>query len=143
MMIATFRARFPREGLLGMGFGAALVYLVFFGIYLPRAGFLHLSKRTADVLIQHGATGAGQVEMLDYKEPSLAFYQGGTIREAEGLWLSSRFFDQLPPWLVITAEMWDKASPELKEKFEVVHTRRGWAYANRNRIVDVMIIRKK
>ena len=36
---------------------------------------------TADVLRREGATGPGEAVMLDYKEPSLAFYQGGTIRE--------------------------------------------------------------
>ena len=48
---------------------------------------------------RNGATDAGSVVMLDYKEPSLAFYQGGTIREESAMTLSHELLDRAPPWL--------------------------------------------
>ena len=126
-----------------MGFGAALVYLVFFGVYLPRAGFLHLSKRTADVLIQHGATGAGQVEMLDYKEPSLAFYQGGTIRENSAMALSHDLLNHAPPWLVVTTEVLAKTPPDVQARLDEVGSVRGLAYADGGRVVDVIVVKQR
>jgi 4-amino-4-deoxy-L-arabinose transferase-like glycosyltransferase len=143
LMIATFRARFPREGLLAMGFGAAVIYLVLFGIYLPRADFLHLSKRTADILIQHGATGERQVEMLDYKEPSLAFYQGGTIRENSAMALSHDLLNHAPPWLVVTSEVLAKTPPDVQARLDEIGTARGLAYADGGRVVDTIVVKQR
>jgi 4-amino-4-deoxy-L-arabinose transferase-like glycosyltransferase len=143
LIIATFRARFPREGLLAMGFGAAIVYLVLFGIYLPRASFLHLSKRTADILVQNGATREGQVEMLDYKEPSLAFYQGGTIRENSAMALSHDLLNHASPWLVVTTEVLAKTPPDVQARLEEVGSARGLAYADGGRIVDVFVVKQR
>jgi 4-amino-4-deoxy-L-arabinose transferase-like glycosyltransferase len=143
LIVATFRARFPREGLLAMGFGAAIVYLVLFGIFLPRADFLHLSKRTADILIQNGATGEGQVEMLDYKEPSLAFYQGGTIRENSAMALSHDLLQHAAPWLVVTTEVLAKTPPDVQARLDQVGTARGLAYADGGRVVDTVVVKQR
>ncbi len=64
-----------------MGLGMLAAIAITCGFYLPAAPFLRISPHVAEVLRQQGATHPGDVRMVDYKEPSLAFYQGGTIRE--------------------------------------------------------------
>ena len=64
-----------------MGIGMLVAAGVMFTAYFPRADFLRISIRVADVLKRESATHPGDVKMIDYKEPSLGFYQGGTIRE--------------------------------------------------------------
>ena len=49
---------------------------------------------------------AAQAIMLDYKEPSLAFYQGGTIREETAMVATDRLLATCPPWLVMTDEVY-------------------------------------
>ena len=54
--------------------------------------------------------------MLDYKEPSLAFYQGGTIREDARRELTHELLDAAPPWLVITGDVWGRAPVDVRER---------------------------
>jgi len=116
---------------------------VLFGLYLPRAGFLRLSVDVAEVLKREGATGPEEVVMIDYKEPSLAFYQGGTIRENRAKGLTPELLDAAPPWLVITGDVWEKTPPELQDRLEVVSSHTGLAYADRMRGVEVMVVRNR
>ena len=53
-----------------------------FGLVAPNLPFLQLPKTVAADLRAREATTKGEVLMVGYKEPYLAFYQGGTIREA-------------------------------------------------------------
>lgn len=133
--------RQPRRGLLAMGLGMAGVYAALFGLYLPQADFLRLSIRVADVLHHAGATGPGGSEMLDYKEPSLAFYQGGTIRENSAMTLSHALLDSAPSWLVITDTVWDASPPDVRQRVRLVDSVRGLAYADGGRTVNVRIVR--
>ena len=72
--------------------------------------------------------------MLDYKEPSLAWDQGGTIREAGPVWFGPAFDPQLPPWLVMTRDVWDHAPAAWRDgQFAVAAHEAGWAYADRGR----------
>ena len=48
----------------------------------------------------------------------------------------------LPPHLVITNKVWDD-SPAVHDDFEILASFRGLAYANRGRVVDVMVVQKK
>jgi len=80
--------------------------------------------------------------MLDYKEPSLAFYQGGTIREAkQGLLVHGRI-DDLPPWLVVTRDIWEKTPAALRDRLEVIASFWGLEYNDR-RVVEVLVVRKR
>ena len=142
-VLRSFLRGRERQGLLAMGFGVAVVYVMLFGVYLPRAQFLHLSKRAADVLHKAGATGEGQSEMLDYKEPSLAFYQGGTIRENSAVVLSHDILDRSPPWLVVTNDVLKKTPDDVKARVEIVGSVRGLAYADGGRVLDVIVVRKR
>jgi len=78
--------------------------------------------------------------MLDYKEPSLAFYQGGTIREDPSMKLTQKLIDTGTPWYVITAGVWENTEPQIRDRFEVIDRVTGFAYAG-GREVDVFIVR--
>jgi 4-amino-4-deoxy-L-arabinose transferase-like glycosyltransferase len=136
-VFARFLVFRPRSGLLATGISAAAVYAVAFALYLPRAPALRLSIRTAAILPNSDAI------MLDYKEPSLAFYQGGTIREESAMTLSSELLDGAPPWIVVTREVWDNSAQDLRQRVEIVGTARGLAYADGGRTVEVMVLRKR
>ena len=124
----------------------------------------------AAVLIANGATGREQAVMLDYKEPSLAFYQGGTIREHSNLTLTPQLLEQvpradrpaareataarkekfvaLPEWAVVTREVWDRSAPkpgqpDVRDLLDVVAAFRGLDVADGMRNVEVMVVRRK
>ena len=126
-----------------MGLGTFAFVLVMYLWYLPNAQFLRVSNRVADILIQNGVTQPHQVIMLDYMEPSLAFAQGGTMREAGPVGFSHNFEPLMPTWLVITKTVWDKAPKDLQDDFIVVDKVFGLAYADRGKWLTVMVIRKK
>ena len=60
---------------------------------------------------------ARDVQMMGYKEPSLAFYQGGTIREqSENDFLIKHPQSEWPKWLVIRQDLWDKTPAEIQQR---------------------------
>jgi 4-amino-4-deoxy-L-arabinose transferase-like glycosyltransferase len=140
-----FASRRPEAGLKAMGFGMLIVIAAIWTIFLPHSDPMRLSVRVAEVLRREGAIGAGDVIMLDYKEPSLAFYQGGTIREHKATMLSDELVAAAPPWMVITKEVWDspRTPATARERLEVVESIDGLAYADGGRRVTVMVVRKR
>jgi 4-amino-4-deoxy-L-arabinose transferase-like glycosyltransferase len=144
-VIIAFHRHRPKSAFLAMGIGMFVVYAVTYGIYLPSANFLRLSIDTADWLKSHGATVPGQELMFDYQEPSLAFYQGGTIRPQDFHIHKSNFLSlanrpNWTRWMVITAEDWRETDPASKALLKPMATFHGLAYADGGRIVDVMIV---
>ena len=142
-VFAAFKARRIVIGAIAMGLGTFGFIFILYGWYLPNAQFLRASPRVAKILIDNNVTHPGQVIMLDYMEPSLAFAQGGTIREAGQVGFSRKFEPQMPEWLVVTKTIWDKAPQDLRDDFEVKGEVFGLAYADRGKWVTVMVIRKK
>jgi 4-amino-4-deoxy-L-arabinose transferase-like glycosyltransferase len=141
-VVSLFFRRRTALGLAALGLGAMATWAVAWAAYLPRAQFVRVSVRAADVLRREGATGPGRALMLDYKEPSLAFYQGGTIREHPATQLTAEHLAGATPWFVVTAAVWDKTAPEIRERFEVVDRIKGFAYAG-GRVVEVMVVRSR
>jgi hypothetical protein len=126
--------------------GAAMFVLLtlLFTFYLPQAKFLHLSEAVGAYLQSIGATTPGDVYMIDYKEDSLPFYQGGTIRpQGKNTFLAVEPPEKWPAFLVITREIWNNTPDSAKVHLEVLQTFRGWAYAAKGRVVDVMVVKKK
>lgn len=142
-VLAAFRLRRPKVGLVAMGLGTFALVTHIFLFYLPKAEFLRLSPRLAQVLIDHGATHPHDAQMLVYMEPSLAFAQGGTIRESGDLGFGKKFEPQLSPWLVIPQSVWDNASPDLQSDYDVVGKEFGLAYADRGKWLYVLVIHHK
>ncbi len=124
-----------------MAFGTFAVVVVAYGYFLPRADFLRLSPETGADLRRLAPSQVGQVMMTDYMEPSLAFYQGGTIREAGDLGFGLRFLNQLPDWMVITTDAWNSAGAEMRSHWRIVTHHRGLYYAG-GRIAEVLVVNK-
>jgi hypothetical protein len=76
-------------------------------------------------------------------EPSLAFHQGGTIREAGDMALTLRWLPQLPPWIVVERGVFEQAPPEVRDQFEIVADVFGLAYADRSTWMHVLVIHRK
>lgn len=141
-VFAAFVRRKLAAGLLAMGLGMAAVYAVAFVLYLPSADALRVSPRAAAILRRAGATGPGDAIMLDYKEPGLAFYQGGTIREDSTMVLSHELLDRAPRWLAITDDVWAKTPEDVRRRVETVGSAHGVAYAD-GRVVTVRVVRRR
>ena len=128
-----------------MGAGMLVLVGVAYGWWLSTMSDLKVSERLGDALKSESATRTGDVVMIDYKEPSLAFYQGGTIREES----NNRFLIDTDPvlwprWIVLTRRIWDALPRELREtKLERIETVEGWWYANGMKRVQVLIVRKR
>jgi hypothetical protein len=125
-----------------MGVGMFVLVIVLHVGFLPAAGFLQVSRQTADILKANGATTAGDEIMIDYKEPSLAFYQGGTIREeSRNDYLSSVDPIFWPEWIVVTEDVWKKTPGEKQSLLEEVGSVEGWDYAGKG-VVEVKVMRR-
>lgn len=117
---------------------------VIYGLILPNITELRISIRVGEVLKAQGATKIGDVIMIKYKEPSLGFYQGGTIREeSDNLFLQHHPAEQWPKWIVLTSDLWAATPPEIQQQLDVVATVHGINLANRLQPVDVMVLRKR
>lgn len=148
IVFGAFMRRSPEVGLAAMGLGMMLVMSVTFGWYLPQIDLLRLSPCIAEALQRHhgGAkeTKAGEVQMIAYKEPSLAFYQGGTIREqSENDFLLTHPPEQWPSFIVIRSDVWDRMPKDVKDKWELIGTCRGLDVADRGRTWTVFTLRKR
>jgi 4-amino-4-deoxy-L-arabinose transferase-like glycosyltransferase len=120
-----------------------IVALIYGGV-LPLVPQLQVSRRIADLLRQHEATRPGDVIMIDYKEPSLAFYQGGTIREeSNDNYLVETNPERWPHWIVLTRRVWDGLPPSVRGELEVVDSPiAGWWYP-KGRRVEVLVVGKR
>jgi len=136
-----FRHGQPARAVAVMGIGMMIFSAAFYGGYLRHADFLKASKQIAVVL---RSNDAHNVIMIGYKEPSLAFYQGGTIREQrDNLFLQTHSPGDWPDWLVITESLWHQTPARIQHDFELIASARGWNYSDRGRIVDVLVLRRK
>jgi hypothetical protein len=98
----------------------------------------------ADVLIQHNAIHPYDAVMFEYKEPSLAFYQGGTIREYD-LSLAQLAQNESEPWWVVTKRsIWEREAPKVRAAFDVIGTpMTGLDYSDNLTPVDIVVLRKR
>jgi 4-amino-4-deoxy-L-arabinose transferase-like glycosyltransferase len=141
-VFALFQLRRARAALATMGLGMFIVMLTLFGWYLPQLDQLRLSVRLADILRNAGAWR--DIHMIAYKEPSLAFYQGGTIREQP----ENDFFLNHPPaewpeWTVIREDVWTRMPPDVKAQLDVVGSARGLDLPDKGRTWTVLVVRKR
>jgi len=151
-----FYTRRPLHACLWMGSTFLLLVGLFYGWVLPRSYFLHPSSRTAAILAQHNGVNApiGEVKVLVYqipgqrplgfRDPTLPYYQGGTIRELIG----ERILETLPPeqWprlMVITDQIWNIFDPEVREQLEILGTVRAFLYAGDQSITDLKVVTRK
>jgi 4-amino-4-deoxy-L-arabinose transferase-like glycosyltransferase len=146
----SFRADRPLRAAAVMGIGMMLIVLVMYVGYFPSAQFLRTSQRIADVLHEHAGKDA---MMIDYKEDSLPWCEGGTIRpQRDNDFLVHNPPQMWPNFLVLTGEVWRKTPFEIQDQFEILggYPIRGWDYSDHlpstpgaGRVVDVFVLRKK
>jgi 4-amino-4-deoxy-L-arabinose transferase-like glycosyltransferase len=127
-----------------MGIGMVVMIAVLFGLLIPRLDFLRLSLRLAADLKSVGATGSNvPVMMIDYKEPSLAFAQGGGTREqVDDQYLVDVPPEQWPRWVVVSMDEWKKVPNERRAQVRVLFSEQGFAYADQGRYETVLILEK-
>jgi 4-amino-4-deoxy-L-arabinose transferase-like glycosyltransferase len=146
VVVWLFQRRHVARAAVAMGVGVMLIFGLMFGLYLPNAKYLQTSQRLADILRQHDIAG-GDAIMIQYKEPSLPFYQGGVVRqESADHYLDRTPPDKWPTWIVMPRGLWESSRPETRALLEPVgEAVRGIDYAGKidgKRLVDVMVLRK-
>ena len=139
-----FRHQRPADAAAVMGLGTLAIFALMYGGFLPTAPFLRISPRVAEILHAHGSESRHAM-MIDYKEDSLPWYEGGTIRkQRENDYLEKTAPLLWPKYLVLTREIWDRTPAEIQQQWEFagepVH---GWAYSDGGRVVDVIVIRRR
>ena len=123
-----------------MGIGAA-VLLSAAVIGVPSMTLLTASRQIGHELTALGAGGSTKVAMIDYREPSLAFYQGGGAREIDIGKLSR---PNPPQWSVMTMDAWSKLSPRIQARFEIIGPPRPvLIYNDGAQLKKVVIIRRR
>lgn len=157
--VGTWWFFYRRKPLVACGYlGVSFMVLIAlaYGWLLPQCQYLRTSPMVADILKANGGgadkAATGEVitllyteggETLGYQEPTLMYYQGGTVRAFE----SNNYFEaprsEWAKLIVVTDEIWARLTPEVKEQIEVVGTVRGFLYSGGARVVDVMVVRGK
>lgn len=106
---------------LAMGLSCWAVVTFAWSVFVPATPALNLAKRAGMKLQSLGAVE--NVRMIEFKEPSLAYYQGGTIREQSEQALPSP--QDGADWIVISGEVYDAQSPESQAAYDIVASFRG------------------
>ncbi len=138
-----FRAQRPRDAAAVMGAGMMLLVVIFYVGYLPNAQFLRTSQRIADTLHFYGGKNA---IMIDYKEDSLPWCEGGMIRaQRDNDFLLHHPPTDWPKFIVLTGEIWRRTPFDIQKQFDILDGKpiRGLAYSDSGRVVDVFVLRKK
>jgi 4-amino-4-deoxy-L-arabinose transferase-like glycosyltransferase len=146
-VLALFSGRKIAQGAIAMGVGAAVLFAVLFGAYLPNADYLRLTPRLAATLREkHIAPGDGI--MIEYKEPGLAFYEGGDLIEnADRAYLEKTPPGKWPTWIIMPRTLFDAKPEAIRAKLQVIgEPVRGINYAGKidgRQAIDVMILKKR
>jgi low affinity Fe/Cu permease len=144
---ALFHARRIGQGAIAMGTGIAILFAILFSAYLPNADYLRISPRLADTLRQQHIA-PGDAIMIEYKEPSLAFYQGGNLIENSfNRYLETTPSEQWPTWIVMPRTLFDATPPAIRDKLQIIgQPVRGIDYAGRidkHQAIEVLILKKR
>lgn len=135
-------------GFMAMGLGSFVLFALIFTLFLPKARFLQTSERLAAIIKADGAKPNDEVKMIEYKEPSLAYYRDGSIVEERLV----RYFDetprsQWPKYAVLPKTVFDRITPAVAKVLEQVGpTVRGLDYAGKiddRRVIDVLVVKPK
>jgi 4-amino-4-deoxy-L-arabinose transferase-like glycosyltransferase len=138
-VLSLFLKRRLAAAAAAMGAGMVVVIAIFYALYLPNLQFLWLPQRVAQVLHEQGATHRGDVIMIDYREDSLPYYQGGTIMAAEENYFTTHDSTQWPRWVVISNNAWERHP---NKSYKAVTKLRGMAYARRGAIMEVLVLER-
>ena len=130
----------PTPWILGLSMFA--IFAIAFGLYFPRVEALRLPYRVGQHLKAIGATGENDVCMIGFTEPSLGFYQGGTIRPRTDKWLNETPAEQWPRWLALRSDVYDRLPPEKRGRLREVGRHSGFNYNVPIGMVTVLVLEK-
>jgi 4-amino-4-deoxy-L-arabinose transferase-like glycosyltransferase len=144
VMLRFAQGRIGRAAIV-MGVGTSLLVIIIYSLILPNMGFLQLSQRLAADLPPEACGFNVPLAMIGYKEPSLAYYQGGGAFEEEfDDYLQRTPPGEWPQWIVITQEAWDAVPPDLQALLKPIAVERGIAYAApKGQAETVLLLKKK
>jgi 4-amino-4-deoxy-L-arabinose transferase-like glycosyltransferase len=130
----------PVAGFIAMGSGMAVTIVLLYTVWAPRTWYLQLPRELGADLVAAGADEKDESKMIGFREPSMAWYQGGTIREDENGALLPR---KGPAFFVVSQENFDDLPPSAKAMYSIVSTRRGVVYAQSRKVKTVLLIRRE
>ena len=143
LIAGGFLTQRARLGLISLGAATMTLSALLYGLYFPIAQPLRISTRVAQVLIDHDVLHPNQVEMRGYLEPSLAFYQGGTIREAAFPMQPLGKIQPAAPWVVITRQIWNESTSAFRSRYKIVSSGiEGCNYSDKLSKVEVLVIQR-
>ena len=143
-LIAAYRFATARTSAAAraMGGGTIAAVILLATLVLPNLPVLRLTRDIATVLNTHGGYGQPGV-MIDFKEPSLAFEQGGgLIEQSDSDYFNTTAPATWPRWAVVTRRVWDKTRPDVRERWDEVGRVAGVAYSARGEKFEVIVLKK-
>lgn len=133
----------PAAAARAMGGGTLTTVVLLATFVLPDLPVLRLTRDVAAVINRNGGYGQSGV-MIDFKEPSLAFEQGGGLREqSDSDYLNATPAAEWPTWAVVTRRVWDTIRPSVREQWNEVGRVAGVAYSARGERFEVIVLRRK
>jgi hypothetical protein len=138
--VLIFQKRLARA-FIAMGLGSAVCVVLLYTWLVPSLAFITAPRDVGLRLRELGGGGSTPVAMVDFREPSLAFYQGGGAREQEEGDIVTGLKQN---WLVVSREAWLRVPPDVQARYVAVDPpRRVFMLAGSLRITDILILHKK
>jgi len=138
--ILSHRKR-PAAAFVTMAASFMALMAMLFGLYFPQANFLRLSPRIASVL-KANQPDSLDVVMIGYREQSVPFYQGGTIREENDRFLISQPEASWPRYIVVTRAVFDSLPKQTQDRLQVLAEFEGMNYAKSVQKIRVLVARR-
>jgi 4-amino-4-deoxy-L-arabinose transferase-like glycosyltransferase len=127
-----------------MAIGMLAAFASLYTLFIPAAPYLQVSSLVADSITANGYQPAqGNIAMIDYKEPSLAFALHGHAYEADDEVLISMATRATPAWAVTTRTDFDNLPAAVRSRLDVLSESLGVSYNGSSRTVQVLVVRPR
>jgi len=158
-----FHRRRPAYAVAWLGGGFVILIAIAYGWYVPNAHFIGISRPVAAMLKQEGAAAGinqtrsaatliyhlpadanGKRKRTGWEEPSLVYYQGGTLKKIfEDDYLERQRPKNWPDVMVITPAIWEMSPQDVRDRLHVVGKVRGLLYEGGLEAVELWVVRKQ
>jgi 4-amino-4-deoxy-L-arabinose transferase-like glycosyltransferase len=143
LVVALVRKRRIEGFGIALGSGIAICLGLLSGLVLPNLTFLQLSRRLGHDLVSLGASGDKvPVGMIDYTEPTLAYYQGGgavILFDGYLQWYDPAVW---PKWVVMTDQAYELLPSDLKGRLRERARESGFNYSDGGKRQVVLVLEK-
>ncbi len=137
---ALLFTRRSRAAFVAMGTGMAVTMVLIYTVWAPRTWYLQMPRQLGADLTAAGADEKGESLMIGFREPSLAWYQGGTIREAESGELLGATG---PQFFTVDESIFNTLPRGAKAMFTVRSSRQGVLYAQSRSVKTVLLVERR